>query len=349
MPPPGGAPAPLGAQYPAEPPPPGEAPPGVDADEAPPGTMLPPPSRPPAAAGALPPSEPGKPDLPPALRARLIARGVLPADSQQQQAGAGAVSATRSAPATHYSSAPQPPAPSLQDEPLLPGWYEAIDPRHGRPYYYNPTTGERIWLKPIKSVPRGWGFARDPATGVTYYYNPVTGERTWTRPVYHDYIHAPAFQGARQGYVFKMGPQGLGYYLDDPARALAEFAAARATALSGVNSSGVIGPALRGAPGAARETEEERKSKLEAIREQQRLRNEARGKATKASKEDEELDPMDPAAYSDAPRGGWSVGLEGAQPTAADTTAGGPLFQSRPYPAPGSVLRANKKALAGAN
>jgi polyglutamine-binding protein 1 len=39
------------------------------------------------------------------------------------------------------------------------------------------------------------------------------------------------------------------------------------------------------------------------------------------------------------------VGLEGAQPTAADTTAGGPLFQSRPYKAPGAVLRMNKAAL----
>jgi polyglutamine-binding protein 1 len=30
---------------------------------------------------------------------------------------------------------------------------------------------------------------------------------------------------------------------------------------------------------------------------------------------------------------------------AADSTASGPLFQSRPYPAPGSVLRANQAAL----
>ena len=97
------------------------------------------------------------------------------------------------------------------------------------------------------------------------------------------------------------------------------------------------------------------------------------------------------SSYSDAPRGKWSTGLEGAQPHAADTTAGGPLFQvgprsvwvqvqqaclwnvhvvgvdsffalrplcflrnlplphfppqSRPYPSPGSVLRANQKAL----
>ena len=29
---------------------------------------------------------------------------------------------------------------------------------------------------------------------------------------------------------------------------------------------------------------------------------------------------------------------------AADSTATGPLFQQRPYPAPGAVLRANQKA-----
>jgi hypothetical protein len=51
------------------------------------------------------------------------------------------------------------------------------------------------------------------------------------------------------------------------------------------------------------------------------------------------------SAYSDAPKGGWSSGLAGAQPRAADTTASGPLFQQRPYPSPGSVLRANKKLI----
>lgn len=57
--------------------------------------------------------------------------------------------------------------------------------------------------------------------------------------------------------------------------------------------------------------------------------------------EDDELDPMDPSSYSDAPRGGWVVGLKGVQPRAADTTATGPLFQQRPYPSPGAVLRRN--------
>uniref|UniRef100_A0A8C3S1W3 Polyglutamine-binding protein 1 n=1 Tax=Chelydra serpentina TaxID=8475 RepID=A0A8C3S1W3_CHESE len=64
------------------------------------------------------------------------------------------------------------------------------------------------------------------------------------------------------------------------------------------------------------------------------------------SRKDEELDPMDPSAYSDAPRGTWSTGLpkRNEAKTGADTTAAGPLFQQRPYPSPGAVLRANAEA-----
>ncbi|XP_062166602.1 uncharacterized protein LOC133872942 isoform X2 [Alnus glutinosa] len=65
------------------------------------------------------------------------------------------------------------------------------------------------------------------------------------------------------------------------------------------------------------------------------------GSKKRAYTEDDELDPMDPSSYSDAPRGGWVVGLKGVQPRAADTTATGPLFQQRPYPSPGAVLRKN--------
>lgn len=65
------------------------------------------------------------------------------------------------------------------------------------------------------------------------------------------------------------------------------------------------------------------------------------GKRKHSYNDDDELDPMDPSSYSDAPRGGWIVGLKGVQPRAADTTATGPLFQQRPYPSPGAVLRKN--------
>ncbi|CAH8432396.1 unnamed protein product [Heterobilharzia americana] len=63
------------------------------------------------------------------------------------------------------------------------------------------------------------------------------------------------------------------------------------------------------------------------------------------------LDPMDPASYGDVPRGTWSSGLEGisgapSAKTGVDITASGPLFQQRPYPNPGDVLRANASARA---
>ena len=54
---------------------------------------------------------------------------------------------------------------------------------------------------------------------------------------------------------------------------------------------------------------------------------------------------MDPSSYADVPKGGWSVGLDtkGSAKTGVDVTATGPLFQQRPYPNPGAVLRQNKQ------
>lgn len=56
------------------------------------------------------------------------------------------------------------------------------------------------------------------------------------------------------------------------------------------------------------------------------------------------LDPMDPASYSNIPRGKWSAGLEREnEKTGVDATAAGPLFQMRPYPSPGAILAAQGK------
>ena len=45
-------------------------------------------------------------------------------------------------------------------------------------------------------------------------------------------------------------------------------------------------------------------------------------------------------------RGKWSDGLarNNEAKTGADTTASGPLYQMRPYPSPGAVLRSNKSS-----
>ncbi|XP_072305114.1 polyglutamine-binding protein 1 [Eucyclogobius newberryi] len=94
-----------------------------------------------------------------------------------------------------------------------------------------------------------------------------------------------------------------------------------------------------------RERDKERDRERDRDRDRRRHRREdvvpySKGKR---GKKDDEMDPMDPSAYSDAPRGSWSTGLpkRNEAKTGADTTAAGPLFQQRPYPSPGAVLRAN--------
>lgn len=88
--------------------------------------------------------------------------------------------------------------------------------------------------------------------------------------------------------------QGLGYYLDDPARAHEEWLASRAATATAPG--GAIGPAGRGGA-AGNDDRLPRKSRLEVIAERQRQRNEGRGRGGgKAKGEDEELDPMDPVS-----------------------------------------------------
>nr|CAD7575869.1 unnamed protein product [Timema californicum] len=90
------------------------------------------------------------------------------------------------------------------------------------------------------------------------------------------------------------------------------------------------------------ETKEESRREEQERRRESRERERARGRL---KVRDNDLDPMDPAFYSEAPRGTWSTGLgkKNEAKTGADTTAAGPLYQMRPYPNPGAVLRANAK------
>lgn len=73
-------------------------------------------------------------------------------------------------------------------------------------------------------------------------------------------------------------------------------------------------------------------------RDEKRHKHDDRDRRKRSRKDD--IDPMDPAAYSDVPQGTWSDGLENSKK--ADSTASGALYQQRPYPAPGEVLANNK-------
>eukprot|EP00116_Pleurobrachia_bachei_P009548 sb/3469810/ len=74
-------------------------------------------------------------------------------------------------------------------------------------------------------------------------------------------------------------------------------------------------------------------------------RKDAQSKKAPAKKRrEEENDPMDPSSYSDAPKGDWKRGLPklGDAKTGVDSTATGPLFQQRPLPSPGDIMRMNQ-------
>jgi len=95
---------------------------------------------------------------------------------------------------------------------------------------------------------------------------------------------------------------------------------------------------------------EDRRIEEQRRREKERRRDEERSiknmKKGRRKGDDDSLDPMDPASYSDVPRGTWSTGLpdQTTAKSGVDSTASGPLFQQRPYPSPGAILRANAAA-----
>lgn len=98
---------------------------------------------------------------------------------------------------------------------------------------------------------------------------------------------------------------------------------------------------------ASDDEEEDRRLEEQRRKEKEKRREEEKNiKKKRKIRDDDPLDPMDPAAYSDVPRGTWSSGLpdEFTAKSGVDSTASGPLFQQRPYPNPGAVLRANAAA-----
>lgn len=124
-------------------------------------------------------------------------------------------------------SAPIPPMDAnaggmaLPMAPLPPGWAETIDAQSNRKYYYNSNTGNALLVKTKKAeTKKEKKNAKPPQPALN-----ATGETQWERPTavgfsaaapppQPEFINAASFQGYRQGYVFKTGNQGLGYYLD---------------------------------------------------------------------------------------------------------------------------------------
>ncbi|KAJ8411967.1 hypothetical protein AAFF_G00142340 [Aldrovandia affinis] len=166
----------------------------------------------------------------------------------------------------------------------------------------------------VENLPSNWYKVFDPACGLPYYWNVESDLVCWLSP-------------------------------NDPGAVITKAA----KRLRGMVPAVEVGEERveRQFEKQERERERDRDRDREEVRDRRQQRREdiapySKGKRGRERK-DEEMDPMDPSAYSDAPRGTWSTGLpkRNEAKTGADTTAAGPLFQQRPYPSPGAVLRAN--------
>nr|XP_020732366.1 polyglutamine-binding protein 1 isoform X2 [Odocoileus virginianus texanus] len=208
-------------------------------------------------------------------------------------------------------------------EGLPPSWYKVFDPSCGLPYYWNVDTDLVSWLSP-----------HDPNSVVTKSAKKLRSSNADAEEKL-DRSHEKSDRGHEKS--------DRGHEKSDRSHEKSER-----------NHEKSDRDRDRGYDKVDRERERDRdrgydKADREESKERRHHRREELApypKSKKASRKDEELDPMDPSSYSDAPRGTWSTGLpkRNEAKTGADTTAAGPLFQQRPYPSPGAVLRANAEA-----
>ncbi|XWS43006.1 hypothetical protein CRYUN_Cryun16bG0063200 [Craigia yunnanensis] len=292
-------------------------------------------------------------DLPEYLKQKLRARGIL-----KDGAVKDGLSRTEN---NSETGAPQ----LMEIGKLPPGWVEAKDPSTGASYYYNESNGKSQWERPVETslnvhfpfatrLIGDWVEAVDETTGHKYYYNTKTNLSQWECPDVLQPVasHHPgsrvsentvydnlASQSPNMDRCIGCGGWGVGLvqvwgYCNHCTRVLnLPQSQTLSTIMDNLQHNSKSANTKDNYENKAPKPRSSGKSLLG--------KGNRKEKRKHAYNDDDELDPMDPSSYSDAPRGGWIVGLKGVQPRAADTTATGPLFQQRPYPSPGAVLRKN--------
>ncbi|XP_010542115.1 PREDICTED: uncharacterized protein LOC104815412 [Tarenaya hassleriana] len=289
-------------------------------------------------------------ELPEYLKQKLRARGILKDDPEV------AVPSSNAQNNLETSWNRQTSLPSSANSGVLPpGWVEAKDPTSGTLYYYNQQTGTSQWARPVEASsttlsassslpPAEWIVSLDETSGHKYYYNTKTHMSQWETP--------DCLRKASSLNSSNMVPTNAANGQNEhPSLQLPRCSGCGGWGVGLVQSWGYCAhctrvfnlPQQQYLPTNAGDSgrKELNQSNKSGSKPPMKKGFKKDGGRKRAYTEDDELDPMDPSSYSDAPRGGWVVGLKGVQPRAADTTATGPLFQQRPYPSPGAVLRKN--------
>ncbi|XP_020105758.1 uncharacterized protein LOC109722222 isoform X2 [Ananas comosus] len=294
-------------------------------------------------------------EIPDYLKQRLKARGIL----KDEKAVSNCPAADNNSDNDHTTNVRK----------LPPGWVEAMDPASGSSYYYSENTGESQWEYPMQSATHvedlvsssfpDWEEAIDALTGVKYYYNTKTLATQWEPPhATAQVISSNALPNTAQReanvtvYLEQthlkrcLGCGGWGLGLVQSWGYCNHCTRIQNLPFQQYPSSGVNGQHQASNINLSKSQENYAGKNRSTLKPPPARGGNRRDNKKRIHAEDEELDPMDPSSYSDAPRGGWAVGLKGVQPRAADTTATGPLFQQRPYPSPGAVLRKNAEIAA---
>nr|CDS33601.1 polyglutamine binding protein 1 [Hymenolepis microstoma] len=293
--------------------------------------------------------------LPPALAARLAKRGLLDKDKNEEEVFAENYDNEGSAPVLASPKGIS-PVPVFENGILI---YEvAACPNRSNLYHEcSVSCFNRFGRRTFRSnnpnmirlrdrmlrrypLPTNWVEVGDPVSGRFYYWNMVTDDVSWLSPT-----HPRA--------VITKSASALKVQMLAAKTAAANISAAILGTVGGSECEIEDGESKGRDRSKSPTTTSSRPPLLSSIMAPPsgpppRLANSIRRppKFDKRRRGDNDpLDPMDPASYSDVPRGGWTDGLEGVDSakTGADTTASGPLFQQRPYPSPGEIMRANAK------
>lgn len=157
-------------------------------------------------------------------------------------------------------------------------------------------------------LPAGWEEVYDEGCGQHYFWNVHNNLVSWYPPAHPNAVHSESAAHLREERLLKEGDDS-----DDSSEASDQEVPQQPH-------------------------KEKKKERREKEKELVHHRDKKRTRV-----KDNDLDPMDPASYSDIARGSWTSGLDRHAKTGVDTTATGSLYQMRPYPAPGAILAANAK------
>ncbi|KAK3103479.1 hypothetical protein FSP39_019546 [Pinctada imbricata] len=290
--------------------------------------------------------------LPAALAARLKKRGLIKEKENKQEEVEEVFAEDYDDPQKEVVAQPEPelppqdPTPIEQNQELI--FDVAACPNRSNPYHTCAAyCAERWGMRKFTAspsmtrkrdrmlrkfpLPEGWEEVADPETNRFYYWNTLTDQVSWLSPTH------PRAQ-------ITMSAERLQEVLGDTAIIDTSQEELRSDDEDIDMRSDDDVSSSSSSSSESEDEDYDRRRKGRRYDDDSKGRDRGGGRSRGRQKR-EELDPMDPAAYSEAPRGTWSTGLasRGEAKTGADVTVSGPLFQQRPYPSPGEILRRNKE------